>query len=126
MSNRTRPPAFQKYRDWARLGNVISWTKSKLQAFGPVAVVLEILPVQVELVVPELVANPRLIPTLVISVATLDKIATTPPVTGAVLEVNVVPVWLPAVARVLTKLAQLVAVTTPFELTALNAVCPQP
>jgi hypothetical protein len=88
----------------------------------PVGLVLEILPLKVELVVPELVANPRLVVTLLISVATLAKIATTLPATGAVREVNVVPVWLPAVARVLTKLAQLVAATTPPEFTELNAV----
>jgi hypothetical protein len=48
------------------------------------------------------------------------------PVTGAVLAVMVVLVWLPVVERVLTKVAQLVAVTTPLELTVEIEVCPHP
>jgi hypothetical protein len=55
-------------------------------------VVLATAPVQVVLVVPELVAYPLRVVTLVISVATLAKIAITLPVTGAVREVNVVVV----------------------------------
>jgi hypothetical protein len=58
----------------------------------PVALVLAILPVQLLLVVPELVAYPRLKVQLVVSVATLLKILTRFPVTGAVLDVIVVVV----------------------------------
>jgi hypothetical protein len=92
MSKRTRPPAFQKYLACAALPNVTVWRKEITHPPVPTGAVLEILPVQVELVVPELVAYPRLVVTLLISVATLAKIATTLPVTGAVLEVNVVVV----------------------------------
>jgi hypothetical protein len=62
----------------------------------------------------------------VISALTLAKIATTFPVTGAVLDVMVVVVWAPVTERLLTSVAQLVAVTTPLADTALIAVCPQP
>jgi pyrroline-5-carboxylate reductase len=94
MSNRTSPPAFQKYLACAALGNVTVCVHVMVQAAvpEPVLVVLAVLPVQVELVVPELVAYPLRVVTLVISVATLAKIAITLPVTGAVLEVNVVVV----------------------------------
>jgi hypothetical protein len=44
----------------------------------------------------------------------LAKIAMIFPVTGAVLDVRVVPVWVPDVAKLLTKVAQFVAVTTPL------------
>jgi hypothetical protein len=92
----------------------------------PVPVVLAVAPVQVELVVPELVANPRLVLQLLMSAATLAKIATTFPVTGAVLDVMVVVLWAPVVERLLTRVAQLVAVTVPAEATLDIAVCPQP
>ena len=72
----------------------------------PVAVSLEIAPVQVLLVVPDAAALPRLVVTLVRSVFTAAKIPIVSPVTGAVLEVSVVLVWVPAVARVLTRLAR--------------------
>jgi len=48
------------------------------------------------------------------------------PVVGAVLDVIVVPVWLPMLDMVLTRLAQFVAVTVPSALTVLSADCPQP
>jgi hypothetical protein len=92
----------------------------------PVSVVLAIAPVHELLVVPELVAYPRLVLQLLISVATLAKILIRFPVTGAVLDVIDVVVWLPDVERVLTKVAQLVAVTRAAELTSPIAVCPQP
>jgi hypothetical protein len=60
------------------------------------------------------------------SVATLAKILITLPVTGAVLDVRTILVWDPDVARLLTRVAQLVAVTTPPVLTAEIAVCPHP
>jgi len=63
---------------------------------------------------------------LVISVDRLFKIEMVLPVTGAVLDVILTPVWLLDVAKLLTKLAQLVAVTTPLVLTLLNVVWPQP
>ena len=60
------------------------------------------------------------------TLATLAKMAITFPVTGCVRLVKVEPVWLPAVAKLATKAAQLVAVTVPPMLTVLRAVCPQP
>jgi hypothetical protein len=92
----------------------------------PVPEVLAMLPVQVELVVPELVANPRLVVQLLMSVDTLAKIFTTFPVTGAALDVMDVVVCPPVMERLLTRVAQLVAVTTALALTALILDCPQP
>jgi hypothetical protein len=48
------------------------------------------------------------------------------PVTGAVLAVIVVVDWAPVTERLFTRVAQLVAVTTPLALTALILDCPQP
>lgn len=128
MSKRTNPPAFQKYLAWSALGNVTVCVQTMVQAAppDPVAVVLAIDPVQVELVVPDAAALPRLVVTLLISVCTLAKMPITFPVTGAVLDVNVVLVWVPDVAKLLTNVAQLVAVTTPLADTDVIAVCPQP
>jgi hypothetical protein len=84
------------------------------------------LPVQVELVVPELVANPRLVVQLLMSVDTLAKIFTTFPVTGAALDVMDVVVCPPVMERLLTRVAQLVAVTTALVATVPIAVCPHP
>ena len=92
----------------------------------PVVLVLAIDPVQVELVVPEAAALPRLVVTVVMSADTLAKIPTTLPVTGAVLDVRVELVCVPDVAKLLTSVAQLVAVTTPEVDTDDIAVCPQP
>jgi hypothetical protein len=50
----------------------------------------------------------------------------TVPVVGADLDVKAVLVWAPEVARLLTKVAQLVAVTVPLAATAAIDVCPQP
>jgi hypothetical protein len=63
---------------------------------------------------------------LVISVATLASIATTFPVTGAVLAVMEVAVWAPVKERLLTNVAQLVAVTVSLAATAAIDVCPHP
>ena len=92
MSNRTKPPAFQKYLAWSALGNVMVCVQTIVQAAPPepVAEVLAILPVQVLLIVPDAAALPRLVVTLVMSVCTLAKIPITFPVTGAVLDVKVV------------------------------------
>lgn len=58
----------------------------------PVVVVLEVLPVNVLLVVPDDTALPRMVLMLVISVLILASTWIKLPVTGAVLEVIVVPV----------------------------------
>jgi hypothetical protein len=92
----------------------------------PVAVVLLVVPEKVPNCVPELVALPRLAVQLVISVATLAKMLITVPVVGAVLAVMAVVDWAPVTERLLTKVAQLVAVTVPPVLTAAIDVCPQP
>jgi hypothetical protein len=92
----------------------------------PVAEVLAIDPVQVELIVPEAAAFPRLVVQLLISVCTLAKMPTTFPVTGAVLEVMVVLVCVPDVAKLLTSEAHCVAVTVPPVEADVKAVCPQP
>ena len=91
-----------------------------------VAPVLLVVPLAYPTSAPELAALPRLVVQLVISVATLAKILTILPVTGAVLDVMVVVDWAPVTERLLTRVAQLVAVTTPPVLTALIAVCPHP
>lgn len=92
----------------------------------PVAVVFDVVPVNVPYSVPDAAANPRLVLILVMSVETLDKTCIKVPVVGADLEVIAVPVWLPILDSVLTKLAQFVAATVPPALTVPNAVCPQP
>jgi hypothetical protein len=55
-----------------------------------VAAVLLVVPLAYPTSEPELVANPRFVVQLVMSVATLAKIATTLPVTGAVLDVRTI------------------------------------
>jgi hypothetical protein len=92
----------------------------------PVAVVLLVVPENTPYSVPEAAALPRLVVTLVISVLTLAKIPIMFPVTGAVLDVMVVPVWVPEVAKLLTIVAQFVAVTIPLVDTVAMSVCPQP
>jgi hypothetical protein len=92
----------------------------------PVAAVLAMLPVQVLLIVPEAAALPRFVVTLDMSVLNADKIPTTFPVTGAVLAVMAVLVWVPDVAKLLTRLAHCVAETVPPVEAAVKAVCPQP
>jgi hypothetical protein len=92
----------------------------------PVPAVTLLVPVQAVLTDPALGALPRLVVQLVISVAMLAKIETTSPVTGAVLEVIVVPVWAPVKERLLTSVAQLVAVTVSPAATAAIDVCPHP
>ena len=90
------------------------------------AVVLLVVPENTPYSVPEAAALPRLRVMVLMSVATLAKIAMTLPVTGCVRLVRVELVCCPAVARLATKAAQLVAVTVPPMLTVLRAVCPQP
>jgi hypothetical protein len=63
---------------------------------------------------------------LVRSVLSAAKILMVLPATGATLEVIRVPVWLPMLEMVLTKLAHCVAVTVAPALTVDRAVCPQP
>jgi hypothetical protein len=77
----------------------------------PVALVLAVLPLQVELVVPELIVFPLLVVTLVKSVLIAASTLINVPAVGAVLAVNEVPVRVPEVLRLLTKLAHCVAVT---------------
>jgi hypothetical protein len=48
------------------------------------------------------------------------------PVTGAVLDVRLVPVWVPDVVKLLTIVAQFVAVTIPLVDTVAMSVCPHP
>jgi hypothetical protein len=92
----------------------------------PVAVVLLVVPENTPYSVPEAMALPRLVVTLVISVLTLARIAIRFPVTGAVLDVRVVLVWVPDVAKLLTIVAHCVAVTTPLADTVAMSVCPHP
>ncbi len=90
------------------------------------AVVFDVVPVKIPYSVPEAMALPRLVVTEVMSVLTLAKIEIVFPVTGAVLDVRLVLVWVPVVARLLTKVAQLVAVTVAAADTVAMSVCPHP
>ena len=90
------------------------------------AVVLLVVPENTPYSVPEAAALPRLRVIVLISVATLFKIVIVLPATGCVRDVKVELVCDPAVAKLATKAAQLVAVTVPPVLTVLRAVCPQP
>ena len=92
----------------------------------PVVVVLEVVPEKVVDIVPEPAALPLLVVILVKSVLRLAKIEIVSPAVGAVLEVNVVAVWLPDEERLLTNPAHCVAVTVPPVDTVLSAVCPHP
>ena len=92
----------------------------------PVVPVLLVVPLAYPTSAPELVALPRLVVQLLISVCTLARIATIFPVTGAVLDVMVVVLWAPVVERLLTSVAQFVAVTIPDAATVAIEVCPQP
>ena len=92
----------------------------------PVSVVFDVVPENVPIVVPEAAALPRLRVIVLMSVATLAKIAMVLPVTGCVRLVSVELVCCPAVAKLATKAAHDVAVTVPNVLTVLSAVCPQP
>jgi hypothetical protein len=109
-------------------GNVIVCVNVMVQAAcpDPVAVVFEVVPVNTPYSVPDAMALPRLVVTEVISVLTLAKIPIRFPVTGAVLDVRVVPVCVPVVAKLLTKVAQFVAVTVPLVDTVEMSVCPHP
>jgi hypothetical protein len=124
----TRPPALKKYLAWSALGNVTVCVNVMVQAFcpDPVAVVFDVVPENVPIVVPEAAALPRLLVMVLMSVATLAKIAMVLPATGCVLDVKVELVCCPAVAKLATKVAHCVAVTVPPADTVDMAVCPQP
>ena len=92
----------------------------------PVAVVLLVVPVKTPYSVPDATALPRARVKVLISVATLAKIAIVFPATGAVLEVIVAPVCDPMVVRLLTIEAHCVAVTVPAAATLAIFDCPQP
>ena len=126
--NLTLPPAFQKYLAALALAKVTVCVKVIVQVVcpDPVAVVLAVVPVKVPYSVPATAALPRLVVILVMSALTLANTAIRLPAVGAVREVIVVPVWLPAADKVLTRLAQLVALTVPPVDTVLKAVCPHP
>ena len=120
----TKPPALKKYLAWSALGNVMVLVNVMVQAScpEPVSLVLEVVPEKVPIVVPEAAALPRLLVMVLMSVATLAKIAMTFPATGCVRLVKVELVCCPAVAKLATKVAHCVAVTVPPALTLLMAV----
>ena len=122
------PPALKKYLSWAALGNVTVCVNVMVQAAvpEPVAEVLLVVPVNVPYSVPDAAAFPRAVVKVLISVATLAKIAIVLPVTGAVLLVIVAPVCDPMVVRLLTIEAHCVAVTVPAAATLAMFDCPQP
>jgi hypothetical protein len=122
------PPAFQKYLAALALAKVTVCVNVMVQAAcpEPVAVVFDVVPENTPYSVPEAAALPRLRVMVLMSVATLAKMAITFPVTGCVRLVRVELVCCPAVARLATKAAHDVAVTVPPVLTVLRAVCPQP
>ena len=93
----------------------------------PVGLIWLVVPVNVPYSAPEVTALPRLVVTLVISVCTLAKIPIMFPAVGAVLDVRVVLVWVPDVAKLLTIVAHCVAVTVLVPaVTVAMSVCPQP
>jgi hypothetical protein len=118
----------KKYLAWSALGNVTVCVKVIVHALcpDPVAVVFEVVPENVPIVVPDAAALPRFCVMVLMSVATLAKIAMVLPATGCVLDVKVDPVCDPAADRLATKAAQLVAVTVPPTLTVDKAVWPHP
>ena len=63
---------------------------------------------------------------LVRSVLSAARMSMVLPVTGAVLAVIVVPVWLPILLMVFTRLAHWVAVIDPAADTVVSADCPHP
>ena len=126
--SRTIPPALKKYRKASALAKVTVCVNVMVQAAWPepVAEVFDVVPENTPYSVPEAAALPRLRVMVLMSVATLAKIAMTLPVTGCVRLVRVELVCCPAVAKLATKAAHDVAVTVPPMLTVLRAVCPQP
>jgi hypothetical protein len=119
-----KPPALKKYLAWLALGNVTVLVNVMVQAAlpEPVAVVLLTAPVNAPIVVPEAAALPRFCVMVLMSVATLAKIAMVFPATGCVRDVRVELVCCPAVAKLATKVAHWVAVTVPGGDTVLMAV----
>jgi len=93
---------------------------------APVAVVLLVVPENVPYSVPEAAALPRLVVTLVRSALSAAKMPIVCPEVGADLAVSVVEVCVPAVAKLLTRLAHCVAVTVLAAEGFATAVCPQP
>ena len=122
------PPAFQKYLVASALAKVTVCVNVIVQALcpEPVAEVFDVVPENTPYSVPDAAALPRFRVMVLMSVATLAKIAMTLPVTGCVRLVRVESVCEPALARFPTKAAHDVAVTVPPMLTVLRAVCPQP
>jgi len=90
----------------------------------PVADVLEVVPLKVEIVDPLACALPRLPSMFVKSVLILDKISIKSVAVGAVLLVIVVPVCDAMDEMLLTSPAHCVAVTVPPALTVDNALWP--
>jgi len=125
---RTIPPALKKNLKALAEAKVTVCVNVMVQAAcpEPVAVVLLVVPENVPTSVPDAAALPRLLVMLVRSVLSAAKILMVLPATGATLEVMAVPVWLPMLAMVLTKLAHCVAVTVAPVLTVDKAVCPHP
>ena len=104
---RTIPPALKKYLSASALAKVTVCVNVMVQAAcpEPVAVVLLVVPENVPTSVPDAAALPRFVVMLVRSVLSAAKILMVLPATGGVLEVMAVPVWLPMLEMVLTKLA---------------------
>lgn len=127
--NLMRPPALKKYLAELASANVTVCVNVMVQAEEPepVAVVLLTAPTpKSPYSVPDTGVLPRLIVTLVRSVATAGKTVIRLPLIGAVLAVNEVLVWLQAVAKLLTKVAHCVAVIDCWTATVGIVVCPQP
>lgn len=126
--SRTIPPALKKYLKALALAKVTVCVKVIVQAAvpDPVAVVFDVVPENTPYSVPLAAALPRLLVTVLISVATLAKIEIVFPATGCVLDVSVELVCCPEVDKLATKVAHCVAVTVPPADTVEMAVCPQP
>ena len=89
----TRPPAFQKNLASAADPKVTVWVNVMVQAAvpEPVAVVFEVVPVKVPMVVPDAAALPREPVSVLMSVATALSMVMVLPATGAVRAVMLVP-----------------------------------
>ena len=122
----TRPPAFQKYLASAADPKVTVWVNVMVHGVlpDPVAVVFDVVPEKVPMVVPDAAALPREPVSVLMSVATAFRMVMVLPATGAVRAVMVVPWWLPRLAKLFTKVAHCVAVTVPATDTLEMAVWP--
>ena len=89
----TRPPAFQKYLASAADPKVTVWVNVMVHAAvpDPVAVVFDVVPEKVPMVVPDAAAFPREPVSVLISVATALSMVIVLPATGAVRAVMAVP-----------------------------------